>query len=470
MISALRAAWTCVSLLLCLSEKYMKYNKQLLITGLAAAIAGCGGGSSSQPPTNDNGSTPPTSNYEHVVSASYFSSCGEIIPQTEAMVARHDNSGAVAAVYEADDDGNIAIDYSGVATYTMLSVGYWGETAYPRVHTYVDITADKIKNTRIIAEGFANEDSCECNNVTFDISQVPVASPMASVVVSTTTSSNIFDVNDTDWLAEANVCRPIGGEWPDIALTLTSAQEYPAETYYTAVLSDYSFDETYVVSNAELVRKVPFSVLNNNVNSDSSLRVSLRGLKDGWMHYADNVQVWDVAELSSSVPIFDTPETYIDAYNFEFDSFSSEGTDVQVSIYTGAQVTLPSTHTESLDLALMSYDLFSQQVLTFFNDESYDLSSVGADSVTVTLSGNDSSGDRLYYFQLTTPSQGSLAILDNLDIEGVDFPLSANFNFDEEPASGYIGLEAYDVQSTNDYLESLKNDDVTAYGMVYFDF
>ena len=206
----------------------MKYNKQLLITGLAAAIAGCGGGSSSQPPTNDNGSTPPTSNYEHVVSASYFSSCGEIIPQTEAMVARHDNSGAVAAVYEADDDGNIAIDYSGVATYTMLSVGYWGETAYPRVHTYVDITADKIKNTRIIAEGFANEDSCECNNVTFDISQVPVASPMASVVVSTTTSSNIFDVNDTDWLAEANVCRPIGGEWPDIALTLTSAQEYPA--------------------------------------------------------------------------------------------------------------------------------------------------------------------------------------------------------------------------------------------------
>ena len=91
------------------------------------------------------------------------------------------------------------------------------------------------------------------------------------------------------------------------------------------------------------------------------------------MHYADNVQVWDVAELSSSVPIFDTPETYIDAYNFEFDSFSSEGTDVQVSIYTGAQVTLPSTHTESLDLALMSYDLFSQQVLTFFNDESYDL-------------------------------------------------------------------------------------------------
>ena len=72
--------------------------------------------------------------------------------------------------------------------------------------------------------------------------------------------------------------------------------------------------------------------------------------------------------------------------------------------------------------------------------------------------------------QLTTPSQGSLAILDDLDIEGVDFPLSANFNFDEEPASGYIGLEAYDVQSTNDYLESLKNDDVTAYGMVYFDF
>ena len=348
----------------------MKYNKQLLITGLAAAIAGCGGGSSSQPPTNDNTSTPPTSNYEHVVSASYFSSCGEIIPQTEAMVVRHDNSGAVAAVYEADADGNIAIDYSGVATYTMLSVGYWGETPYPRVHTYVDITADKIKNTRIIAEGFANEDSCECNNV----------------------------------------------------------------------------------------------------NSDSSLRVSLRGLKDGWMHYADNVRVWETAELSSSVPIFDTPETYIDAYNFEFDSFSSEGTDVQVSIYTGAQVTLPSTHTESLDLALMSYDLFSQQVLTFFNDESYDLSSVGADSVTVTLSGNDSSGDRLYYFQLTTPSQGSLAILDNLDIEGVDFPLSANFNFDEEPASGYIGLEAYDVQSTNDYLESLKNDDVTAYGMVYFDF
>ncbi|APD95421.1 hypothetical protein BM523_16260 [Alteromonas mediterranea] len=448
----------------------MKYNKQLLITSLAAAIAGCGGGSSSQPPTNDNGSTPPTSNFEYVVSANYFSSCGEITPQTEAMVVRHDNSGAVAAVYEADDDGNIAIDYAGVATYTMLSVGYWGETAYPRVHTYVDITADKIKNTRIIAEGFANEDSCECNNITFDISNVPVALPMASVVVSTTTSADIFDINDTDGLAEAYVCRSIGGDWPDIALTLTSAQEEPAKTYYTAVLSGYSFDETFVVSNAELVRKVPFSVLNNNVNSDSSLRVSLRGRKDDWLHYADNVRVWDVAELSPSVPIFDTPETYIDAYNVEFDSFSSEGTDIQVSIYTGAEVTVPSTHTESLDLSLMSYDLFSQQVSTFFDDESYDLSALGADSVTVTMSGNDSFDDRLYFFQLTTPSEGSLAILDSLEIEGVDFPLSSNFNFDEEPASGYISLEAYDVQSTTDYLESLNSDDVTAYGIVYFDF
>jgi hypothetical protein len=448
----------------------MKYKKQLLITGLAAAIAGCGGGSSSQPPTNGNGSTPPTSNYEHVVSASYFNSCGEIIPQTEAMVVRHDNSGAVVAVYEADDDGNIAVDYAGVATYTMLSVGYWGQIAYPRVHTYVDITADKIKNTRIIAADFGNEDSCECNNVTFDISDVPVASPMASVVVSTTTSTNIYDINDTDSLGEAYVCRPIGSEWPDIALTLTNAQEEPAETYYTAVLSDYSFDETVVVSNAELVRKVPFSVLNNNINSDSSLRVSLRGRKDGWLHYADNVSVWDVAELSSSVPIFDTPETYIDAYNAEFESFSSEGTDIQVSIYTGAEVTVPSTNTESLDLSMMSYELFSQQVSTFFDDESYDLSALGADSVTITMSGNDSFDDRLYYFQLTTPSKGSLAILDSLEIEGVDFPLSSNFNFDEEPASGYISLEAYDVQSTTDYLESLNSDDVTAYGIVYFNF
>ncbi|GFD81617.1 hypothetical protein KUL118_44790 [Tenacibaculum sp. KUL118] len=448
----------------------MKYNKQLIITGLAAAIAGCGGGSSSQPPTNNNGSTPPTSNFEHVVSANYFNSCGELTPQTDAMVIRHDDSGAVAAVYEADDDGNIAIDYAGVATYTMLSAGYWGETAYPRVHTYVDITADKIKNTRIIAADFGNGDACECNNVTFDISSVPVASPMASVVVSTTTSASAFDINDTDGLAQANVCRPAGGEWPDIALTLTSAQEEPAETYYTAVLSDYSFDETFVVNNAELVRKVPFSVLNNNVNSNSSLRVVLRGRKDGWLHYADNMQVWDVAELSPSVPIFDTPETYIDAYNFEFDSFSSEGTDVQVSIYTGGQVTVPSTHTESLDLSMMSYDLFSEQVLTFFNDESYDLSALGADSVTITMSGNDSFGNLLYYFQLTTPNKGSLAILENLDIEGVDFPLSSNFDFDEEPASGYISLEAYDVQSTTNYLESLKNDDVTAYGIVYFDF
>ena len=219
----------------------MKYKNTFLAAGILAALAGCGGGSDGEtnvPPPGNSGDNPTNPSYEYVVNATYMSSCGYITPQTDAMVIRHGSDGSAVAVYEADANGDIAIDYEDVATYTMLNVGYWNGQPYPRIHTYVDVTADKLVDRRIFSQDNVDDGTCDCDTVTLDISSVPVASPAANVVYSTTTARTIYEDRDLDDFVDVEVCRQNNEEWPAIALTLTNSEDDVPEDYYTALITD----------------------------------------------------------------------------------------------------------------------------------------------------------------------------------------------------------------------------------------
>lgn len=453
----------------------MKYRNRFLAASVLASLVGCGGGGGDDsvvtPPTNP-GTPPPSSSYEHIVSATYFSSCGAITPQTDAMIIRHGSDGSAVAVYEADANGDIAIDYEDIATYTMLNVGYWNGEPYPRVHTYVNITADKIDDRSIISKDIGDVDACECNTVTLDISNVPVASPSANVIVSTTTARTVYEDSDLDDFVEVEVCRQGSDEWPAIALTLINADEDVPEDYYTALVANYTFDETLVVDNAELSRKVPITVSNNYEDTNYSVRLSLRGRVDNIIYFADNISEYDISALPSSIPMFENPTemtTGIDVYNTEYGDFYDFDDSISIVSYTGAEVRLPSDNTATVDLPMMSYNLFAEQAMAFFTTESYDFSAVNADSVTLGYSARDADDKLVLFFSLTTSGQGSLDILDTLEADDVDFALDWDFDT-EEPESGYMFIEARDVIGTDNYIESLGSDDVTSYGIVYFDF
>lgn len=454
----------------------MKYKYNLVIASLLTSLVGCGGGSDGETnvsPPGNSGDNPTNPSYEYVVNASYVSSCGYITPQTDAMVIRHGSDGSAVAVYEADANGDIAIDYEDVATYTMLNVGYWDGQPYPRIHTYVDVTADKLVDRKIISQDYNDVGACDCDTVTLDISNVPVASPAANVVFSTTTARTIYEDRDLDNFVDVEVCRQSNEDWPDIALTLTHSEEDVPEDYYTALITNYTFDETLVVDNAVLSRKVPINVSNHNEDTNGSLRLSIRGRVDNDIYYGGNINGYDPSELPTSIPMFEEPgeaTTGIDVFNTEYQEFYDYGEEIDITYYIGAEVRLPSTHTATVDLPMMSYLLFAEEAMSFFTTENYDFSALGADSVEIGFSARDAEGNLAIFFSLVTPNEGSLDILDTLEADNVDFALEFDFDIDEELSGSYMYIHAKDVLSTNDYLESLGSDDVTAYGIVYFDF
>jgi len=454
----------------------MKYKNTFLAAGILAALAGCGGGSDGEtnvPPPGNSGDNPTNPSYEYVVNATYMSSCGYITPQTDAMVIRHGSDGSAVAVYKADANGDIAIDYEDVATYTMLNVGYWNGQHYPRIHTYVDVTADKLVDRRIISQDYVDDGTCDCDTVTLDISSVPVASPAANVVYSTTTARTIYEDRDLDDFVDVEVCRQNNEEWPAIALTLTNSEDDVPEDYYTALITNYTFDETLVVDNAVLSRKVPINVSNHNEDTNGNLRLAIRGRVDNIIYYADNISGYDPSELPTSVPMFEEPgeaTTGIDVFNTEYQEFYDYGEEVNITFYTGAEVRLPSTHTATVDLPMMSYNLFAEQAMSFFTTENYDFSASGADSVEIGFSARNAEDNVAFFFTLVTPNKGSLDIIDTLDADNVDFALDFDFDMDEELSGSYMFIHTKDVISTDDYLESLGSDEMTAYGIVYFDF
>ena len=87
------------------------YNtKNLLVASVAMGLIGCGG-SDGTPDTQTPPSGGGNSSFEYIVNASYTSKCGTITPQPEAVIVRHDASGDAVEVYEADENGDITIDY-----------------------------------------------------------------------------------------------------------------------------------------------------------------------------------------------------------------------------------------------------------------------------------------------------------------------------------------------------------------------
>ena len=119
---------------------------------------------------------------------------------------------------------------------------------------------------------------------------------------------------------------------------------------------------------------------------------------------------------------------------------------------------------------MMSYNLFAEQAMLFFTTENYDFAALGADSVEIGFSARDADDNLAIFFSLVTPNEGSLDILDTLEADNVDFALDFDFDIDEELSGSYMFIHAKDVISTDNYLESLGSDEMTSYGIVYFDF
>jgi len=449
----------------------MLNTKNILVTSIALGLVGCGGSDSTPdtqtPPSGGSGGG--SSSFEYVVNASYTSKCGTITPQPEAVIVRHDASGDAVEVYEADENGDIAIDYGDVATFSSITFSIGDNGRYPEVKTYVSVTADKIRNMISFPGADDSVTECECENVTFDISEF-TASGNVSVRASAANTNEQTYSYGIDEVAEAEVCRAVNGEWPSLALVISTAsngQPYQDIEVYSTQLSDYDFDSTHIISlsDAHLNTNVPYLVTNTPVFTESDYRVSSSSQIEDLHSFDFYTGADSLAFLPQSLPIYsesENLETYLTLEETTNDEMLFDGIEGYVWMDMVSGVSVDSDYAGVIDFTVMEPTPFLEAAQDMLSGDDYDFSNTGADNIYFYFASYEE-----FTFSLTTPAQGSMSILETLNFDDVVLPFELDLDVTQEIESGFLYLRAEDVLDTTDYLESLSDWSNSSFGALY---
>ena len=449
----------------------MLNTKNILVTSIALGLIGCGGSDSTPdtqtPPSGGSGGG--NSSFEYIVNASYTSKCGTITPQPEAVIVRHDASGDAVEVYEADENGDIAIDYGDVATFSSITFSIGDSGRFPEVKTYVSVTADKILNMTSFPGAEDNVTQCECENVTFDISEFTVSGNV-SVRASAANSNEQTYSYGIDEVAEAEVCRDVDGEWPNLALVISTAsngQPYQEIEVYSAQISDYDFDTTNDISlsDAHLNTNVPYLVTNTPVFTESDYRVSSSSQIEDLYSYDFYTGADSLAFLPPGLPIYsesENLETYLTFVETTDDEMLFDGIEGYVWMDMVSGVSVDSDYAGVVDFTVMEPTPFLEAAQDMLSGDDYDFSNTGADNIYFYFASYEE-----FTFSLTTPAQGSMSILETLNFDDVVLPFELDLDVTQEIESGFLYLRAEDVLDTTDYLESLSDWSNSSFGALY---
>ncbi|CAD5250055.1 conserved hypothetical protein [Alteromonas sp. 38] len=445
--------------------------KNLLVASAAMGLIGCGGSDSTPdtqtPPSGGSGGG--NSSFEYIVNASYTSKCGTVTPQPEAVIVRHDASGDAVEVYEADENGDITIDYGDVATFSSITFSIGDSGRFPEVKTYVSVTADKILNMISFPGADDNVTQCECESVTFDISEF-TASGSVNVRASAANTNEQTYLSSIDEVAEAEVCRTVDGEWPSLAVVISTpinGQPYQEIEVYSTQISDYDVDSTNTISlsDAHLNTNVPYLVTNTPVFTESVYRVSSSSQIED-LHSFDFYKGADsLAFLPQSLPIYsesENLETYLTFQETTYDEILFDDIEGFVWMDMVSGVSVDSDYAGVVDFTVMEPTPFLEAAQDMLSGDDYDFSNTGADNVYLYFS---SGGE--FSFSLTTPAQGSMSILDTLNFDDVVLPFELDLDITQEIESGFLYLRVEDVLNTTDYLESLSDWSNSSFGALY---
>ena len=106
----------------------------------------------------------------------------------------------------------------------------------------MSVTADKIFDMTSFPGADDNVTQCECESVTFDISEF-TSSGGVTVRASAANTNEQTYLSSIDDVAEAEVCRAVDGEWPSLAVVISTpinGQPYQEIEVYSTEISDLS--------------------------------------------------------------------------------------------------------------------------------------------------------------------------------------------------------------------------------------